>query len=100
MRTDEDVKKLDSPPMRCGPSCGVAETLSGRRNGPRGKKRPRGTYCASPIRRPRLSTRSSRRRFPSVSTSMEAYGILGVASSNKAKWLMIREPCNAGIAKR
>ena len=33
-------------------------------------------------------------------TSMEAYGILGVASSIKAKWLMIREPGNkAGIAK-
>ena len=24
MRTDEDVKKLASPSMRCGPSCGVA----------------------------------------------------------------------------
>ena len=33
-------------------------------------------------------------------TSMEAYGILGVASSIKAKWLMFRDPGDkAGIAK-
>lgn len=118
IRTDEDVKKLDlavdalrvkllgrtKPFERTdrGGRNGGEETEARRTEGEETQTGPRWTYSreaddASKAEHEKLQGDGF---HPFHFTSMEAYGILGVASSIKAKWLMLREPGDkAGIAK-
>ena len=108
IRTDEDVKKLDLAvdalrgKLRCRTKPfevdrgEMAKLIEGE------EARPRWTHS----RRPDHVSKAEHEKLqgdgfhPFHFTSMEAYGILGVASSIKAKWLMFREPGDkAGIAK-
>ena len=106
IRTDEDVKKLDLAvdalrgKLRCRTRPFEQNITAKHIEGE--EARPRWTYS----RRPDHVAKAEHEKLqgdgfhPFHFTSMEAYGILGVASSIKAKWLMIREPGNkAGIAK-
>ena len=104
MRTDEDVKKLDPAvdALRAKLRCRARpfERTAKRTEGE--ETRPRWTYSRKPdhVSKAEHEKLQGDGFHPFHFTSMEAYGILGVASSIKAKWLMIREPGNkAGIAK-
>ena len=104
MRTDEDVKKLDLAvdALRAKLRCRARpfERTAKRTEGE--ETRPRWTYSRKPdhVSKAEHEKLQGDGFHPFHFTSMEAYGILGVASSIKAKWLMIREPGNkAGIAK-
>ena len=106
IRTDEDVKKLDLAvdalrgKLRCRTRPFEQNITAKHIEGE--EARPRWTYS----RRPDHVAKAEHEKLqgdgfhPFHFTSMEAYGILGVASSIKAKWLMFREPGDkAGIAK-
>ena len=106
IRTDEDVKKLDLAvdalrgKLRCRTRPFEQNIMAKHIEGE--EARPRWTYS----RRPDHVAKAEHEKLqgdgfhPFHFTSMEAYGILGVASSIKAKWLMFREPGDkAGIAK-
>ena len=106
IRTDEDVKKLDLAvdalrgKLRCRTRPFEQNIMAKHIEGE--EARPRWTYS----RRPDHVSKAEHEKLhgdgfhPFHFTSMEAYGILGVASSIKAKWLMFREPGDkAGIAK-
>ena len=104
MRTDEDVKKLDLAvdALRAKLRCRARpfERTAKRTKGE--ETRPRWTYSRKPddVSKAEHEKVQGDGFHPFHFTSMEAYGILGVASSIKAKWLMFREPGDkAGIAK-